>query len=496
MNTYTAILTENEKSQLTSEDVKNCDTPPPSDLALALTKEGNTWLQAPLRIEPGTGTANDLAAGIEAAFNISHVEALTAVVGALSLAVGPGIFIQNPFGGRLPLSIQFLIATGANPNFDRAARHLCQEVIEAYATEFGQEIFEDGKSLLAQQLESEKTINQRVKVEHPVGGGTVGPKTPGELTQGETANILKYYRILRKQAAFPFGNVVSSGIICELAADNGDFCFGSFSPDGGALRHVLEAQPAERMRILNFLNAGFEGELFTHNLELPVYPVAAAIWHSAPDLIHAAITKDVLSAMPGALVVAAEKPSHGKKLAALTVEHRKKWRHLLQSILQTLRLPLHRRYTKDAEGYTCSLNAEATESFTAVLEWERFATGPGHAQSLLAKSPEQVLKIASLLNIEPISPEVIGRKTVLQAMEIFRWLARGTLDVVAKHETIHMTRDVEKVTEKLRNDGPMSLRSLTRSFHRMTYERASAILLVAIQSGKVEGEKNFYRAVR
>jgi len=494
MNTETQ-LPDNENPPPFLEGNASCDASAGADIVSSLTEEGRTWLHAPVNLEPGAGTTNEVAAAIGTSFNISPIEALTAVVGALSLAVGPGTFSQNPFGTRLPVSLQLWVRVGTNPNFDRAVRFLCREVIDAYSAEFGPAIHEDENTLAAEQLEIETSMSNRASAVPRWGAVTITPTVPAALQKEEQADILKYYRIFRRRASFPFGNVVSSSIISELMADNGDFCFGSFSPDGGALRHILETSLAERTKILSFLNAGFDGELFTQNLDLPVYPVTASVWLSSPELIDAAISKGIHIAMPGALVVASERREHGIKPTALAVEHRDKWRHLLTAILRTFRLAPHRRYKEASQGDTCLLDADATDEFTEALEWERLATGPSHAQSLLAKAPEQILKIAALLNIEPISTEVIGRNTILRAMEIFRWLARGTLQAVAGHQARDLPHDIERVVAKLRTAGPMSLRSITRSFHRMTYERASMILLRAIQSGSVKEDQNLYRAI-
>jgi hypothetical protein len=464
----------------------------------ALTDAGNEWLNPAVVIAPGGGTANELAAAISSAFNLTPIQGLTAVVGALSLAVGPGVFVQNPFGGCLPLTMQLWVAA-ETPNFDRALRYLCQGVMEAYASEFGRGIHEDDKNLIAQQVEVEKAFRVGVATEKKFESSRPGPdwapKGTADLKQEQQALLLKHLRILRKRGSFPFGNIINSKVITELIAEERDVCFGSFSPDGGALRHLLEATPVERERVLAFLNSGFHGELLTQSLKLPVYPVASAVWLCSPELIEAAISKGLHAAMPGALVTQTDPPERMGKTTPLPQEACEKWKYLLKGILQTLRLPFHRRYSETARGHTCSLDAEAVETLAETLDWgTRFTAGPGHPRTVLRRSPEHILKIAALLTVEPIPPDVIGRSTVLLATEVFRWLAQGTFEIVSRRQEAVLTEEIEMVADKLRLRGPLSVRDIVRAFHRMTYARATQILLAAIQVGKVEKDHDLYRA--
>ncbi|MEI6337510.1 MAG: hypothetical protein WCQ57_02870 [Verrucomicrobiota bacterium] len=469
-----------------------------------LTDAGNGWLNAPVHIVPGVGTAIELAVAISGAFNLTTIEGLSAVVGALSLAVGPGVHVRHPFGGRVPLSMQLWAVADANPNFDRALRYLCQGVVESYASEFGRGILEDDKNLIAQQVNLEKEFQLGAAAEKT--GESTRPrwvtKEPEELKQEQEqeqkqqALLLKHLRIRRKRGAFPFGNIVSTKVIEELIAEERDFCFGSFSPDGGALRYLLEASPAERTRVLGFLNSGFQGELLTQRLRLPIFPIASTVWLCAPELIDAAVTKEIHVAMPGALVAPADPPAQEGKTTPMPKEACEKWKYLITGILQTLRLPFHRRYTETAQGHAYSLDDEAVETLAETLDWgTRFTAGPGHPRTVLARSPEHILKIAGLLTLEPIPPDVIGRSAVLLATEVFRWLALGTLDAVSKRQEAVLAEEIEMMTDKLRLRGPLSLRDIVRACHRMTYARSNQILLAAIQAGKVEKDHDLYRAV-
>jgi hypothetical protein len=99
------------------------------------------------------------------------------------------------------------------------------------------------------------------------------------------------------------------------------------------------------------------------------------------------------------------------------------------------------------------------------------------------------------LNLAPISPEVIGRSTVLLATEVFRWLARGTFEAVSRRQSAVFKMEIDMITEKLRLQGPLSERMIVRSCHRMTYAYADQILVAAIQAGKVEKDQDLYRAI-
>jgi hypothetical protein len=384
MNTNTPTLANNQAPPTNSE----ASGIPASHALPVLTDTANGWLNAPVDITPGGGTTSELAAAISVAFNLTPIEGLTAVVGALSLAVGPGVFVQNPFGGRLPLSMQLWVAADANPNLDRAMRHLCQDVVDAYAAEFGCGIDEDDKVLIAQQVEVEKALQQCAATEKLLNANPPGLNwTPPQNAGKQQDLLLKHLRILRKRCSFPFGNIVNTKIITELTTEERDFCFGSFSPDGSALAHLLMAASSEQEKILSFLNAGFQGALLTHNLKLPIFPVVSAVWLCPSELLDVAFAKEIHIAVPGALVVPWV-PVHYGKPTPMPKDAREKWKHLVTAILQTLRLPFHRRYTENAQGHTCSLDAEAVETLSETLDWgTRFTSGPGHPRTVLARSP-------------------------------------------------------------------------------------------------------------
>ena len=308
--------------------------------------------------------------------------------------------------------------------------------------------------------------------------------------------LLKDLLIRRKRCAFPFGNIINSKVISELISEERDFCFGSFGSDGGALRHLLGATPLEREKVLAFINSGFEGEVFPQCQKLPVFPVVSTIWLSNAELIDASISEGLHAAISGVLVTPAKPSERGGKTKPLSSEAREKWKNLLNGILQTLRLPFFRRYATDAQGHKCELVAEALETLAETSEWATgFSSGPGYSRTVLARAPEQILKMSGLLNLEPIPPQVIGRETVLLAMEVFRWLAKGTFEAASRHQATVLTGKIEMICDKLRHHGAMSARDIVRTCHRMTYASANEILTAAILSGKIEEVEGRYRVI-
>ncbi len=466
-----------------------------SNLALAisaqsLTEEGVEWLQGqPFAIPQCTLGLYELAAEFAAAFRIPVTEAVAAVVAAMSLAVGPRPTIANPVGPRLPLSLQILTTAGESPGFDRCLRLLCQDVVDACAREFGRDLFEDDAALTAKQLESEqrwRSFAEQAKLAEQDHRNSV------ELRKAQAAEFRNYTRFVRKKFAFPLCDVTDTGILRRLMQEGGDACLGTYSPQGAALDHLLEAAPRERTEILGFMNAGFHGGLLTcPKSNRSVFPTASAVWASRPDTIKEAFTKKLPAAMTEFMLAVPSVQSSPP--AEIPKEVRERWTSFVAQIVPELRLPFYQRNSAANNELECELDEEARQAVTQTLDWgSRFASGGGFARDVFSRAPEIVLKISALLSLDTIPPRPVGAAVVAIASEVFRWLARGTIEAEASRGQESLSREVEVLTQKLTVHGPLRMRDLVRTYDRQDYGRIRATLVAALELGKVvENEKRF-----
>ena len=462
---------------------------------------GRDWLSASPTVHLPPGELFGLAEEIAGAFKISIAEALVAVLGALSLAIGPSAYARNPFGPRIPLTLQLAVISGINPNFERCIRFLCQMVIDSYASEFGRRGIEDTKTLTTDQIVIERRIRVRdeeiaelTKLERETGNlsGSNYEKLH-KLKIAAHTDLVSYVRLLRKKVIFPFGSIVSGKLIDALIEEDKDTCFGSLSTDGSALRYLLDATTPERSKITAFLNAGILGEAMTDPRSNPVYPIASAVWLCGSDLIEEAVAKRLHHSLTGLMVATVRASSHSA-LAVLPQETREKWRVFIGSLVRNTRTSFYRRNTGGCRGLTYELDAEATQALGKSMDWStRFTTAPGYARTLLGRAPEQILKIASLLNIHPTIQRPVDAPTVLLATELYRFLARGTIQVDSNHHEAALARDVAALQEKLNAQGPLSRRDLIRTYHRQDYGKLNTILSSALNDGNVIHERGKYR---
>ena len=472
--------------------------------AQGLTVEGAEWLQGQLfAVPPCTLGLYELAAEFAAAFGIPVTDAVVAVVAAMSLAAGPRPTIASPVGPRLPLSLQILTVAGENPGFDRCLRLLCQDVVDACAREFGRDLFEDDAALTAKQLESEqrwRSFAEQAK-QSEEASRLPNCSNPGQYQQNIAAlkkaqadEFRNYTRFVRKKFTFPFCDAPDEGILRQLIQEGGDACLGSFSPQGDALAHLLEAAPRERAEILSFLNAGFHGGLLTcRQSNRSAFPTASAVWACRPDTIKDAFAKNLPSAMTGFMLAV---PSQSSPPAEIPKEVRERWTSFIAQIVPELRLPFYQRNSAATNELACEIAEDARQAVTQTLEWgSRFTTGGGFARDVFSRAPEIVLKIAALLSLDTLPPRPVGAGAVAIASEVFRWLARGTIGFEASRGQESLSRDVEILFEKLSLRGPLTRRDLTRSYHQQDYSRVRSTLVAAIKAGKVECNEGLYRAV-
>jgi len=470
----------------------------------SLTAEGIQWLHGSASLQMPSGAAYALAEEVAAGYNITLPEALIGIAGALSLAVGGSAYAQNPFGTKVPLGLQLAAVAGINPNFDRCYRFLAQEVVDAYAAEFGRGMQEDVKTLTADQIAAERRFRERgaallalEKETRELGfaSGQHRLQQIEKLKAAEFAELLSYYRILRKKLLFPFGSVVDGGLVQRLVEEDRDVCYGCFSADGSALRYLLDAPATEKGRIVNFLNAGFQGEIFSSPQAGPVFPVVSCIWICTPDLIAEAFAKQLHTSLTGLMVVSGS-PAQEQRPSCLSPDTRERLSKFVTTVIKNARTAFYRRHSGGCQGHTCVLEADATEALSRSLEWaSRFTTGPGYPRTVLGRGPEQILKIASLLNVDTVSPKPVDAATVLLASELFRLLARDTIGVDSRQHEGVQARDVDALLNKLKVQGPLSRRDLVRSYHRGDYGRLDSILSAAMESGQVTLDGDLYRAV-
>ena len=472
--------------------------------ARSLTEEGVEWLQGQSPEPPACALGlYELAAELAAAFGIPVTDAVVAVVAAMSLAAGPRPTIANPVGPRLPLSLQILTVAGESPGFDRCLRLLCQDVVDTCAREFGRGLLEDDAALTAKQLESEQRCRALAEQVKQVEEASRLPSytNPGlhqrrivSLQEEQAAEFRNYTRFVRRKFTFPFCDAPDTGILRRLMQEGGDVCIGTYSPQGAALDHLLGAAPRERTEILGFMNAGFHGGLLTcPKSSRSAFPTASAVWACRPDTIKDAFAKNLPSAMTGFMLAV---PSQSSPPAEIPKEVRERWTSFIAQIVPELRLPFYQRNSAATNELACEIDEDARQAVTQTLDWgSRFASGGGFARDVFSRAPETVLKISALLSLDTIPPRPVGAAAVAIASEVFRWLARGTIEIEANRGQASLFSDVEILFEKLSLRGPLTRRDLTRSYHQQDYSRVSSTLVAAIKVGKVECNEGLYRAV-
>lgn len=484
-----------------------------SALIPGLTKAGKEWLYDPLKIQPGDGSVFEMARVIGTAYNLSPVEALVAVLGALSLAVGAGADIQGPIGVRTPLSLQILVPAGVNPRFDRAYRHLCHSVIETYASDFGRGLDDTDKTLAVRKLQIENEFNQlsapgvqakmtpdqseACQIFWRKNGARLAESTNDEFDIDSQRKCLlaEYAKVNRKASIFPFGDVIDQKVLSVLVEEKKEFCYGSYSPNGDALLHILESSNQEQSNLIRFLHSGLHGELFSHGTKLPIYPVVSVAWLASPETIRATVAKGMHTRMPGMLFVTPDTPNKSSDVPGVADELQEQWHSFVQKLQMEYRSTFYRRYIPEEKCKTFLLDADASAALCETSEWAgHFTSEPGHVRTMLGRSTEYVLKIAGLLNVEPNASLAISKKSIILATEIFRWLAKGTFETISQGETAVLARMIERIVERLKTDGPQSRRALVRSFHRLDYDRADQLLDEAIRSGKVHKDGKLYKA--
>jgi hypothetical protein len=481
---------------------------PESHTALALpaqglTEEGAEWLQGqPPELPACALGLYELAAEFAAAFRIPVIDAVVAVVAAMSLVAGPRPTIASPVGPRLPLSLQILTVAGESPGFDRCLWLLCQGVVDACAREFGRDLFEDDASLTAKQLESEqrwRSFAEQAKQAEEASRFS-GCSNPGqyqrnsvEFKKAQADEFRNYTRFVRKKYTFPFCDAPDEGILRQLIQEGGDACLGSFSPQGDALAHLLGASPRGRTEILGFMNAGFHGGLLTcPTSSRSVFPTASAVWACRPDAIRDAFAKNLPSAMTG-FMLAVPSPTQPSPPAEIPQALRERWTSFIGQIVPELRLQFFRRNSAASNELACGLDEDARQAVTRTLDWgSRFTNGGGFPRDVLARAPEMVLKIAALLSLDTMPHRPVGAGAVALASEVFRWLARGIIGFEASRGQESLSREVEVLTQKLIVHGPLRMRDLVRTYDRQDYGRIRATLVAALELGKVvENEKRF-----
>jgi hypothetical protein len=218
------------------------------------------------------------------------------------------------------------------------------------------------------------------------------------------------------------------------------------------------------------------------------------MWICSPDLITETFAKDFHTSLTGLMVVSGS-PAQKDRPALLSPETRERWSKFIETVIKNARPAFYRRHS-GCQGHTSILDGEATEALSWSLEWaSRFTTGPGYARTVLGRAPELILKIASLLNLDTVTPKPVDAATILLASALFRLLARDTIGVDSGQHAAAQARDVKILFEKLSLRGPLTQRELARTYHQQDYSRISSILSAAIKAGKVKSDQGRYKAI-
>lgn len=503
----------------------------PENTSSDLTVAGSTWLSTSIEFDHAPGLVSELLAPMRESFGISEPEALTALVTALSLAVGPAICVADPFGHTIPVSLQMLWRRSVHCGFDKAMEFLSGSIakkwtsmvapgpsesrasIEANMVGIGNDLARISSALAAlengstqdnhaspsaasteefmKQVDRDETIDQwqrRLASKE---------KSPDVATQRDKLRLLKQKLISgltmmsRRQGMSPFGDTVDRRLIKGLADENRDFAFSSFSPTGTALGRLIDESGSSRAIALDFLGAGWSGAPLSGLTAHSAYPTAALAWStSRQDMGRAS---QLLSLLPGLLIILPNsgEPGDTPKLQPLTPGAQTFWEDTIERIIEQLRLPVARRFSSEMSESVYSFTPEATNLIIDSAYWSaKYSLPGGRAEGILERAQYNLMKIAALLSIDrSFNRKVtIDVQAVRNASGLYRWLARSTTQVAAagSGQGTHIDQLVQAILVKLKmEEHPLSLRDIARRFHKQG-PYISEALCKGVDLGKIQ----------
>jgi len=427
----------------------------------ALTTEGRDWLSRPLSLDATPGLLA-LCPPVEAVFECSRVEAAVALIQVAAMAMGPALLIDDPFGRSYPASVQVLSSCEPGSNYRRALSSLSRMTVDIFAEEYGR-------------------ASHRGQV----------PKDAGYLSkmEGDAAAVARA-RQEHRNALFPIGDILDEKVVAALVQEAQEVNFASIS-EGAALRFFCGASTAARNAIAKFVNAGWDGTSVPGRDLHPIYPAVNLLWMSSPQERESAAK--VLTALGGLLVASPHEGFVPSDPSASPTMSLKPVRDLLEWVASTARMPIHFRHVTPQAILRIQLNDEAAQLLRTTTRLACYGTPASPAAAFLASAPMQACKIAALLTLTEKGVRTIDLPVLKNAMEIYRWFARGTIETLQRCPAAETPpTDLEILVGKLRLHGPLSRRELARKYDRITVHRLGEILSQALAAGLIEEKGGKY----
>jgi len=427
-----------------------------------LTKEGEDWLHTPAKKISMPAIVVDLVQAFSGSYGVTQTDATIAVLQAMSLMTGPSHLVEDPFGRTYPLSLQIVSKCPPGCPYGRFLATICRGVIDVFAVEFGR----DALRVKA----SAKAVN-------------------GEETLKEDA-AMRALREERQRSIFPFAEVLSPGLIHDLALECKEVAIASFS-EGLALQSYLEEPAATRRGIRQFVNAGWSGMTVPGLAGHPVYPTVSLAWIGSPALTATAIEKGIVGELLGLLIYQPESGSGVDRVVegCSPAKVIQVWQAYVGDFATTTRMPLALRQMAPQALPTLQFDDDGAMAIRRSAGLVNHAVPGSHAAAVLAQAPQQISKLAGLLSISNLKNETVVKGCyVTTATELFRHLAKATIETLAAPETEvdELEIGVEVLLGKLRAAGPLTVRGLSRKYDSQKKERIERFLSESMKRGLVE----------
>lgn len=427
----------------------------------ALTPEGRDWLSRPVSLDATPGLLA-LCPAVEAVFECSRVEAAVALIQVAAMALGPALLVDDPFGRIYPASLQVLSTCEPGSNYRRALSSLSRMAVDIFAEEYGRashrgQLAKDAGYL--SKLEGDAAAVARARQEH-------------------------------RNALFSFGEAIDEKLVAALVQEAQEVSFASVS-EGGALRCFCGGTAGARNAIAKFVNAGWDGSSVPGRDLHPVYPVVNLLWMSSSQEVESA--SKVLTALGGLLVASPHEGFVPPDPSASPTMSLKPVRDLLEWVASTARMPIHFRHVTPQAILRIPLSSEAAQLLRTTTRLTCYGTPASPAAAFLASAPMQACKIAALLTLTGNGVQTIDAPTLRNALEIYRWFARGTIETMQRCPAAEKPpTGLEILVGKLKLHGPMSRRELARRYDRITVHRLGEILVRAVEEGLIEEKGGKY----
>ena len=399
------------------------DAPPWSAAASRyLTCLGQEWISAPVETaeywpEEFLQIATD--------FGCAKAEALLLQLQLESAIDGAAFLVEDQLKRVFPTSLQTVVFGSPSSGYAIAFGCLRRIVLEGYSAAFGR-----SRLHLPEEPSPEKNSDL-------------------DAMDGEV-------RKQREKLIFPYGSIIDRKIIRSLIDECGEMSYTAMGDEYG-LHHLAGISGEVRKLVDSFVNSGWSGEAFSARDNHILYPVVNLAWVAPKSATPIAVA---LSTRLRGLMLA-DVGIVENKVPAFTGRVCEKWQGYFDGCVVSTKRRFSLRHR--APQLVARLHIKGS-AWTRIQEFQypKFCVPGGLAERFLADAPIQVSKMAALF----ARAGEVNASHVELADRLYRWLLRGTLAALGANLKVIVSPEEGRVVEKLQHYGPLSLRELTRKFHR------------------------------